>query len=196
MMASIRRHLQAALAAHQALLADAPLLETLARAAQAAVAAYRGGRKLLLAGNGGSAADAQHIAGELVNRFLFERPALAAVALSTDTSILTAVGNDRGFEHVFARQLEALGAPGDLFLGLTTSGRSPNIRRALDVCRARGLASVVFTGQDGAGLADQCDFCLAVPARDTPRVQELHGLLAHVFCALVEDALFARGRPG
>ncbi len=190
MNSSIRRQIRASIAVKEALLADAALSGMLQAIVDAAVGAYRQGGKLLLAGNGGSAGDAQHIAGEMVNRFLFDRPGLPAIALSSDPSVVTAIGNDAGFDRVFARQVEALGRAGDVFLAITTSGRSPNILRALEACRERSLVRVAFTGQDGAGLAALCDHCLVVPSRETPRIQEAHILLAHIFCGLVEEALF------
>ncbi len=194
MKQTIGRQLQAAADVVRAVQQDDALLAALERAILAAVQAYRGRHKLLLAGNGGSAADAQHMAGELVNRFLFDRPALPAVALSTDTSVLTAIGNDSGFEHVFARQIEALGEAGDLFIGLTTSGRSPNILRAFEACRRKKLVTVAMTGQGGADLAAHCDICLVAPSRETPRIQEVHAILIHLFCGLVEETLFGRAR--
>ena len=149
------------------------------------------GGKILLFGNGGSAADAQHIAGELVSRFLRERQALAALALTTDTSILTAIGNDYGFERVFARQIEALGRPGDVAVGISTSGRSPNVVAAIDVARSRGMATVALTGEGGGDLLGRVDVCFRVPSTSTPRIQEMHIAAGHVICELVEHALGA-----
>jgi len=189
----ITHQIKASIEVKQAILADAAMIGTLRQTAEAAIQAYRNGHKLLLAGNGGSAGDAQHIAGEMVNRFRFDRPALPAVALSTDTSVLTAIGNDIGFEQVFARQIEALGMAGDMFIGISTSGKSPNIIRALQVCKKKGIIRVGFTGQGGGAMAPYCDYCLAVPSRETPRIQEAHILIAHIFCALVEEALFGKG---
>jgi len=157
---------------------------------QACVHAMRSGNKLLLAGNGGSAADAQHIAGEFVSRFAFDRPGLAAVALTTDTSVLTAIGNDYGYERVFARQVQALGRPGDVFVGLSTSGRSPNVLRAFEAAREAGLVTIGFTGNRGGPMHDLCDHLLAVPSPDTPRIQEGHIALAHTVCLLVEQQVF------
>jgi D-sedoheptulose 7-phosphate isomerase len=149
----------------------------------------RGGGKILFFGNGGSAADAQHIAAELVVRYLADRPAIAAVALTTDTSVLTAAGNDLGFESLFARQIEALGRAGDVAVGISTSGRSPNVLRGLDAARAAGLATVGMTGGNSSVLRDHCDVVLAVPSTSTARIQEMHILLGHVLCAGIESRL-------
>ena len=189
----ITHQIKASIEVKQAILADTAMIATLRQTAEAAIQAYRNGHKLLLAGNGGSAGDAQHIAGEMVNRLRFDRPALPAVALSTDTSVLTAIGNDISFEQVFARQVEALGMAGDMFIGISTSGKSPNIIRALQVCEKKRIIRVGFTGQGGGEMASYCDYCLAMPARETPRIQEAHILIAHIFCALVEEALFGKG---
>ena len=169
---------------------------TIAALAGALVACLQAGGKVLLAGNGGSAADAQHLAAELVNRFLQERPALPALALTTDTSILTATANDRAFEEVFARQVEALGRPGDVLLLLSTSGRSPNLHRAVAAGRARRMTILALLGGDGGGLPPLCDLALVVPAACSPRVQEVHILIGHILCEAVEAALFAAAAPG
>lgn len=189
----IIHQIKSSLEVKQSILADAAMIGTIQKTAEAAIRAYRGGHKLLIAGNGGSAGDAQHIAGEMVNRFRFDRPALPAIALTTDTSVMTAIGNDSSFEHIFARQVEALGAAGDMFIGISTSGKSPNILRALQACKARGIVRVGLTGLGGGDMAPLCDYCLAVPSRETPRVQEAHILIAHIFCALVEEELFGKG---
>ncbi len=173
---------------HEAVLAAHA--RTIAAMAEALVACLRAGGKVLLCGNGGSAADAQHLAAELVNRFLRERPALPAVALTTDTSILTATANDRAFEEVFSRQVEALGRPGDVLLLLSTSGRSPNLHRAVQAGRARGMAVLALLGGDGGGLPGLCDLALVVPSPLSPRVQEVHILVGHILCEAVEQALF------
>lgn len=149
--------------------------------------ALRAGRKLLVFGNGGSAADAQHFAAELVGRYLLDRRGLAALALTTDPSVLTSVSNDLGFEQVFRRQVEAHGQPGDVAFGITTSGRSPNVLTALDLARERGLVTMALTGQGGASLAGRVEHLLAVPSGDTPRVQEVHGLVVHLLCEVIEE---------
>ncbi|CAK0780589.1 D-sedoheptulose 7-phosphate isomerase [Gammaproteobacteria bacterium] len=189
---AIRRQVEDSIAVKQAIRADGALLVQLQAVATQMVAAYRAGGKVLLAGNGGSAADAQHIAAELVGRFYFDRPALAALALTTNTSILTAVGNDYGYEALFARQVEAHGRQGDLFIGITTSGRSPNILAALTEARRLGMITVGLTGANGQAMAPLCDHFLAVPSADTPRIQEGHILIGHILCALVESAMYDR----
>jgi D-sedoheptulose 7-phosphate isomerase len=148
------------------------------------------GGKILLFGNGGSAADAQHLAAEFVNRFQVERPPLAAVALTTDTSILTAVANDYDFREVFAKQVRALGRPGDAAVGLSTSGHSPNVVAGLQVARERGLATLAFSGGDGGPVARAAELAVIVPSRNTPRIQEVHITIGHVLCDLVDFLLF------
>ncbi len=156
----------------------------------ACVEALKKGGKVLLAGNGGSAADAQHIAGEFVSRFEFDRPGLPAIALTTDTSILTAIGNDYGYERLFARQVQAHGRPGDLFFGYSTSGKSPNILRAFEEAKKMGLITVGLTGNKGGPMLELCDYLLAVPSGHTPKIQEGHLVLGHIICGLVEKAMF------
>lgn len=170
-------------------------LETLAREertiegiARLFASTLRRGRTILFCGNGGSAAEAQHLAAELVGRFERDRRALPALALTTDTSILTSVGNDYGFKRVFARQVEGLGRRGDLLVALTTSGRSPNVLAAVRAARAKGLKVVGMTGAKGAGFARRCDLCLVVPSRSTPRIQEVHLAVGHVCCERAEAA--------
>ncbi len=180
-----------------AMAADQALCEAVSRAADMVTSALRAERKLLLCGNGGSAADAQHWAGEFVSRFMYDRPGLAAVALTTDSSIMTAIGNDYGYERLFARQVEALGQKGDVLFGISTSGRSPNILAAFKAARARGVATVGFTGT-GPGAADMAplaDLMIQVPSSVTPRIQEGHEVLGHAICALVERAMFPQPRP-
>ncbi len=169
---------------------DAALHATLARVAQACIEALHRGNKILFAGNGGSAADAQHLAGELVSRYNYDRPGLPAFALTTDTSVLTAIGNDYGYEWLFARQIEAVGREGDVFIGISTSGRSPNVLHALRVAREKGLITVGFTGRSGGDMPPLCDHCLRVPADATPRIQEGHISLGHTLCWLIERAMF------
>ena len=174
------------------MLIDDKLLAATEAASRACIECLRGDGKVLLAGNGGSAADAQHIAGEFVSRFEFDRPGLAAVALTTDTSILTALGNDYGYERLFARQLQALGRAGDVFIGYSTSGQSPNILRAFEQARASGLICVGFTGNRGGAMREMCHHLLEVPAAETPKIQEGHLILGHILCGLVEQAMFTR----
>ncbi|MBL6457594.1 D-sedoheptulose 7-phosphate isomerase [Belnapia sp. T6] len=175
-----------------AVAADEALCEAAAAAARACIAALRAGRKILICGNGGSAADAQHWAGELVSRFHYDRPGLPAIALTTDSSILTAIGNDYGYDRVFARQVEALGVAGDALLAISTSGNSPNVVAALQAARERGLATIGFTGQAGGRMAELCDICIRIPSDSTPRIQEGHEVLGHTICAMIEAAIFPR----
>jgi len=161
------------------------------RLALAVADAFRHGRKLLLCGNGGSAADAQHVAAEFVNRFRIDRPALPAIALTTDTSVLTCIGNDAEFAQVFSRQVEALAQPGDLLVGISTSGRSANVLRALQEARARKMLTIGFTGEQGRDTMEPlCDHLVAVASADTPRIQEVHEFVWHLVCDLVERELF------
>lgn len=174
----------------EAILANPLILKNIGDAATMVTTAYKNGAKTLLAGNGGSAADAQHIAGEFVSRFYFDRPGLPSIALSTDTSILTAIGNDYGFDHLFERQVQAQGNEGDVFIGLTTSGNSENIIKALHTCRTKKIQSIVLTGETGGKAADLCDICIRVPSMETPRIQESHILIAHIICCVVEEEIF------
>ncbi|MDK2084125.1 D-sedoheptulose 7-phosphate isomerase [Aliarcobacter butzleri] len=157
------------------------------------IKAYKNGNKTLIAGNGGSAADAQHIAGEFVSRFYFDRPGLASIALTTDTSILTAIGNDYGYEKLFSRQLQANGAKGDVFIGISTSGNSQNVIEALKYAKENGIITVGLTGQKGGMMKEMCDYCICMPSDETPRVQEGHILIGHIICAVVEEEIFGKG---
>jgi D-sedoheptulose 7-phosphate isomerase len=178
-----------------AMAADASLLTALGDAVAACVSALRAGGKVLLMGNGGSAADAQHIAGELVSRFEFDRPGLPAIALTTDTSILTAIGNDYGYEHLFARQVQALGRAGDVAIGISTSGNSPNVLRAMEAARAQGLSTIGLTGNRDCALPGLVDICLRAPSASTPLIQQCHITLGHILCRHIELALFSRPEP-
>lgn len=172
------------------MLADTTLLTTIEDTARVCIDCLHNDGKILLAGNGGSAADAQHIAGEFVSKFAFDRPGLPAIALTTDTSILTAIGNDYGYENLFTRQIQALGRKGDIFIGYSTSGKSPNIIRAFEEAKSRGLVCVGFTGSHGGPMKDICDYLLEVPSIDTPKIQEGHLVLGHILCGLIENAIF------
>lgn len=174
------------------MLGDKNLIASVSASAGACVSSIRRGGKVLLAGNGGSAADAQHIAGELVSRFAFDRPGLPAVALTTDTSILTAIGNDYGYEKLFARQVQAQGKSGDVLIAYSTSGRSANILNALDEARRIGIVTIGMTGNRGGPIGNLCDYLLAVPSADTPKIQEGHLILGHIICGLIEDTLFKK----
>ena len=178
------------LALTQKLLENRGVLDTLESIAQEVIRTLSAGGKVLLFGNGGSAADAQHIAAELVGRFKRERKGLPAIALTVNTSTLTAIANDYGPEHVFARQVEALGQPGDLAIGISTSGASPNVLRALEAAKASGLITVGLTGRNGGELRSSVQHCLQVPSDNTPRIQEAHILLGHILCEYVEESLF------
>lgn len=178
----------------QTLQTDSQLLSAFDATCDTCLTAYRSQRKILIAGNGGSAADAQHFAGELVSRFYFDRPALAAIALTTDTSILTAVGNDYGYEDVFCRQVQALGQSGDVFIAISTSGNSPNILKAIAAAKAQGLVVVGLTGRSGGKMRALCDVCLCAPSDSTPHIQECHIVLEHALCACIEEALFGHQR--
>lgn len=160
------------------------------RAAELIADAFKANGKLLVLGNGGSAADAQHIAGELVNRFLRDRRALPAVALTTDGGVLTCIGNDAGFESIFARQIEALGTKGDVCLAISTSGTSPNVTAACAQARKQGIVVIGLLGRDGGQAAALCDLALIVPSNDTQRIQETHNLIGHIICELIESDLF------
>jgi len=181
---------EASLSVKKRVLEDTQLLQQVTTMGHLLIDRYRQGNKLLIAGNGGSAADAQHIAAEFVSRFNFDRPGLPALALTTDTSILTAVGNDYGYDRLFSRQVEANGVAGDVFLGISTSGNSANVLEALRACRDKGVTSFGLTGETGGSMLELCDYCLCVPSRDTPRIQEAHILIGHTFCAMVETAMF------
>jgi D-sedoheptulose 7-phosphate isomerase len=172
------------------MLADKELLATVSAAASACIGSLKNNGKILLAGNGGSAADAQHIAGEFVSRFMFDRPGLSAITLTTDTSILTAIGNDYGYEKLFARQVQALGRKGDVLIAYSTSGKSPNILEALKAAKAADVVTIGFTGNRGGPMHDLCNYTLAVPSPDTPKIQEGHLVLGHILCGIVEQTLF------
>jgi len=177
------------------LLEDPALVGLVGEVAKVMVEAYKAGRKTMWAGNGGSAADAQHMAGELVNKFTFDRPGLAALSLSTDTSIITAVGNDYGFDRLFARQVEAQGCAGDVFIGISTSGKSPNLVNALQACRDKGITSVAIVGANSCPM-DDYDYVIHVPSTETPRIQECQTLIGHILCYIVEQELFGEGDSG
>lgn len=181
---------QRSVAVKQSILDNPPFMQKVTEMGHLLIDRYEQGSKLMIAGNGGSAADAQHIAAEFVSRFNFDRPGLPALALTTDTSILTAVGNDYGYEQLFRRQVEANGVQGDIFLGISTSGNSPNILEALAAAKLKGITTFGMTGESGGSMRDLCDHCLCVPSGDTPRIQEAHILIGHTLCAMVELALF------
>lgn len=172
------------------MLSDVHIMSTLEAAAQASIQCLKNKGKILLAGNGGSAADAQHIAGELVSRFAFDRPGLPAIALTTDTSIMTAIGNDYGYDKLFARQIQAHGQQGDVFIAYSTSGKSPNVLKALEEARSSGLICIGMTGNNTGKMHELCDHLLQVPSVDTPKIQEGHLVLGHILCGLIENSIF------
>lgn len=188
MIAEIRSQLQANRDVNERIERD--MTPLIAEMAVFLSATFKRGGKLLVMGNGGSAADSQHFAAEIVSRFRMERPALPAVALSTDTSILTAIGNDYGFDVVFRRQIEALALPGDMVVGISTSGNSVNVLKALELARKKGCRTVALLGRGGGSIKEVCDLALIVPSDDTPRIQEGHIAIIHIVCDLVEKALF------
>jgi D-sedoheptulose 7-phosphate isomerase len=186
----VRRSIQASIAVKQLLLNSVEVVAGIAKVTEILIESLRKGNKLLLFGNGGSAADAQHVAAEFVGRFAFNRPALPALALSVNTSCVTAIGNDYGFDLVFARQIEALGRPGDVAVGISTSGNSPNVLQGVAVAKKMTLHTIALTGATGGSLKTAVDYCICVPSNETPRIQECHILIGHVVSELVEQAIF------
>ena len=172
---------------------DENLLEKIELVAKKCVEIYKNSCKTILAGNGGSAADAQHIAAELVGRYGFDRPSIPSLALTTDTSNLTAIGNDYGYDQVFSRQLDGMGCKGDLFIGISTSGNSKNIIKAFEVAKKKEIFCVALSGRDGGEMAKIADVALIVPSNDTPRIQESHILIGHIICDIIEKELFGNG---
>jgi D-sedoheptulose 7-phosphate isomerase len=176
----------------QAAIDDPAFCRAIRDIAEVTAKALEGGKKLLLCGNGGSAGDAQHLAGEMLSRLNYDRAPAAAIALTTDSSVITAIGNDYGYERVFERQILGLGRPGDVLIAISTSGRSPNILRAIAAARERGLKVVGFTGRTGGEMAVRCDICLHAPSDATPLIQQIHITAGHIICGLVEERLFPR----
>ena len=187
----VREKLLEGVSVMEAVAHDTALHATLTQVADATVSALKSGNKLMVAGNGGSAADAQHLAAEFVCRLADDRPAMRAIALTNNSSALTAISNDYGFERIFARQIEALGQRGDIFFGISTSGNSPNVLRALELCRTMGIISIGLTGKSGGKMPPLCDYCLHVPSDITMYIQQAHLALEHIFCLLVEQAYFS-----
>lgn len=189
----VRNSIQASIVVKERLLNSAEVISTIAKVSKIMVEAFQQGNKVLLFGNGGSAGDAQHIAAEFVGRFLFNRPALPAMALSVNSSCVTAIGNDYGFDVVFSRQIEALGRPGDVAIGISTSGNSPNVICGLSAARQLGISTVAFAGCTGGKLKDAADHCICAPSNETPRIQECHILVGHIIAELVEQTIFGSG---
>lgn len=177
----------------QAIYENEDLLNKIENVAKRCVALYKTDKKTILAGNGGSAADAQHIAAELVGRYGFDRPSIPSLALTTDTSNLTAIGNDYGYDYVFSRQLEGMGQKGDIFIGISTSGNSVNIIKAFEAAKIKGITTVALTGRDGGEMAKIADVALVVPSDSTPRIQESHILIGHILCDIIEKEIFGDG---
>ena len=189
----IKEQIRQSFQTKQALYEDEALLDIITEVAQACVDVYKNGKKTILAGNGGSAADAQHIAAELVGRYGFDRPSIPSLALTTDTSNLTAIGNDYGYDQVFSRQLEGMGVEGDLFIGISTSGNSQNVINAFKSAKKKGITTVALAGRDGGEMAKMADFAIIVPSNATPRIQESHILIGHIICDIIEKELFGEG---
>ncbi len=191
-MTSIQDDLRSSSELALSLASDQSLLQAIEAVVELCIGSLKAGGKILFAGNGGSAADAQHMAGEFVSRFNYDRPGLAALALTVDSSILTAIANDYAYDYVFARQIEALGHEGDVLFAYSTSGNSPNILRALDAAKGKKIISVGLTGNRGGAMNSRCDYLLAMPSAHTPRIQEGHLMVCHAICAAVEARLFPR----
>ncbi|MBZ7942858.1 D-sedoheptulose 7-phosphate isomerase [Campylobacter molothri] len=189
----IKGHFKDSILTKEQILKDENLIKLIKNVSLEVIKAYKNGNKTLIAGNGGSAADAQHIAGEFVSRFYFDRPGIASIALTTDTSILTAIGNDYGYENIFSRQVEAQGVKGDVFIGISTSGNSKNILKALESCKKKEILSIGLTGESSGTMDTMCDYCIKVPSSCTPRIQESHIIIGHIICAIVEEELFGKG---
>jgi len=189
------RHINASIDVKRAILKDHALLYRIVEAARLCVEALQRGNKVMIAGNGGSAADAQHISAELVGRYNYHRPGMPAIALTTDTSAITSISNDYGFECVFERQLQALAGSGDVFIGISTSGNSQNIRLALKSASAMELKTIGLTGGDGGSMREECEICINVPSNRTPEIQESHIMIGHILCAMIEESMFPDEKP-
>ena len=186
----IKNQIEQSILVKKLILEDKILLEKIELIANVCLKAYINGKKTIFAGNGGSAADSQHLSAEFVSRFNFNRPALASLALTTDTSILTSIGNDYGFEYLFSRQIEANGAEGDVFFAISTSGNSLNLINAIKTAKKKNIVTIALTGSGGDQMANLCDYSIKVPSYQTPRIQESHILLGHIICSFVEETLF------
>jgi D-sedoheptulose 7-phosphate isomerase len=189
--AFIRQTIQQSIDLKTSLMANSQLLDSINDVSNRCIETFSNGKRLLIAGNGGSAADAQHIAAEFVCRFNFDRPGLPAMALATNYSVFTAAANDYSFDEIFAREVEANGSEGDIFIGISTSGNSSNILKAIDASRAKGIYSVGLAGKGGA-IQQSADSCISIPSSCTPRIQECHIMIGHIICEIVENTLFAR----
>jgi D-sedoheptulose 7-phosphate isomerase len=188
----IRKQIEESLDIKKLILDDLLIQKTIKESAELCCVSLKNDKKIMFAGNGGSAADAQHLAGELVNRFGFERPGLSAIALTTDTSVMTSISNDSGFDNLFSRQVQALGKKGDVLIVLSTSGNSQNILEAIKEAKRIGISTIGLTGRSGGKMDLLCDVCLKVPSDETPRIQETHILIGHIICSLIENTLFGK----
>ena len=192
MIEYITKTIKSSINTKQLLLEDESILLSIQSISEEIICSMSRGGKLMIAGNGGSAGDAQHVAGEFINKFNFNRPGLPCIALSTDTSVITAVSNDYLFSHIFSKQIEALGKPGDVFIGITTSGNSPNIVEAFRLCKEKNITTVGLTGYNYGEIDDLCNYIIKVPSAETPRIQETHLLIEHVICGIVENSIFCK----
>lgn len=190
MQSLIQQEIQKLISSLQQIQKDDLLISIVEKVAAECIEALQKGKKILFAGNGGSAADAQHLAAELLSRLNYNRPGLPAIALTTDTSALTAIGNDYGFENLFSRQVEALGHEGDILIAISTSGRSKNILRALDAARIKNMTTIGMTGIHAPLMSECCDWVINIPSTETPKIQECHIMFGHIICALIENAIF------
>ena len=191
-MLNIQQEIEESIKIKKQILFDSKLISQIENACDMVLQTYKQGGKTLLGGNGGSAADAQHIAAEFVSRFYFDRPAIPSIALTTDTSIITAIGNDYGYEDLFFRQLEAHAKPNDVFIAITTSGKSKNIIKALELSKNIDINTIVMTGNKKTNIDELCDICINIPSPSTPRIQECHILIGHIICGYVENELFGK----
>lgn len=190
----IKKHVMRSIETKQAILADPALMQRIVDAAELCITALKNGKKVIFAGNGGSAADSQHLAAEFVSRFNFDRPGLASIALTTDTSMLTAIGNDYGFKQLFARQIQANGQSGDVYFGISTSGNSENVLESIYLAKEMGITTVALCGNKGK-LPQVCDIALDAPSDCTPYIQESHICIGHIICGIVEETMFAEYKP-
>lgn len=186
----VKNYIEDSIETKQKILNDEKIISIIEKVADEIIKAYKSNKKVLIAGNGGSAADAQHIAAELVSKFYFDRPGLSAVALNSNTSILTSIANDYGYEKVFSKQIEAHGEQGDIFIGISTSGNSANIVSALEEAKKKGLFTIGLVGEKSCKMDELCDYIIKIPSSETPKIQESHIMIGHIICAIVEEKLF------
>lgn len=186
----IKKHIEQSIHVKKLLLNDENIIYMIEKISNICIDAYKKGKKTIFAGNGGSAADSQHLSAEFVSRFNFNRPAFASIALTTDTSILTSIGNDYGFDNLFSRQIEANGAKGDVFIAISTSGNSVNILKAIQSAKKKRIVTIGLTGESGGEMSSICDYCIKVPSSYTPRIQESHILIGHIICSYVEENIY------